>query len=327
MTTVMKAADAATLLGLIPVTLGFQPHNSIVLLVMSGNRSVGAMRFDLPTEGDSLASIASTMIGTAVRVPKSTGVIIVIYSDDLVVHQWATIGALVAVAKQVGFEVRDALVVGSNGFASQEEPLGTTHPLSDIGPAPAGFAVAEANRIPALSIPDELGQAIAESSWDFDIVDDVAGFAEHIATAEAIEPEDYARLYLTLQLPPLRDILIVTWATGRGAEAEAGQRAYDDGGTYPEDLARVLWGDAPQPDPSRLRTALDRVHVACVLDSQLAGAYATAAWLSWALGRSTHAEQYARLGVAAQPEHGLCDVVLTMVNAGHLPAWAFGEQG
>ena len=52
---------------------------------------------------------------------------------------------------------------------------------------------------------------------------------------------------------------------------------------------------------------------------------AAAAWLSWALGRSTHADAYARRVLAIDSEHGLSQIVRTLVDAGHLPEFAFSR--
>jgi hypothetical protein len=50
---------------------------------------------------------------------------------------------------------------------------------------------------------------------------------------------------------------------------------------------------------------------------------AAAAWISWALGRSTHAAWYAERALEIEPGHGLSEIVATMIGAGHLPEWAF----
>ncbi|HBR87853.1 MAG TPA: hypothetical protein DEA59_01135, partial [Microbacterium sp.] len=66
-----------------------------------------------------------------------------------------------------------------------------------------------------------------------------------------------------------------------------------------------------------------RAAAAAAPRARRAGALATCAWLSWALGRSTHAAAFAEMAFAIEPDHGLAGIVLTMVNAGHLPEWAF----
>ena len=50
MTTIVKAANAAQFLSLVPKMLGYRPTRSVVLIPFAGARSIGAMRFDLPGE-------------------------------------------------------------------------------------------------------------------------------------------------------------------------------------------------------------------------------------------------------------------------------------
>ena len=53
MTTIVKAANAAQFLSLVPKMLGYRPTRSLVLIPFAGSRSIGAMRFDLPTAAES----------------------------------------------------------------------------------------------------------------------------------------------------------------------------------------------------------------------------------------------------------------------------------
>jgi hypothetical protein len=53
------------------------------------------------------------------------------------------------------------------------------------------------------------------------------------------------------------------------------------------------------------------------------GALVACGWLSWAMGRSSHAEIYVRQALAINPDHGMAGLIAQMVNAGHLPEWAF----
>jgi hypothetical protein len=143
----------------------------------------------------------------------------------------------------------------------------------------------------------------------------------------AIDPYNAAALAWCLARPALRDVALVQWCgdIGRGDEALDAQLRWEAGADYPRSLASRMWGEGPQPDPERLRDALQtarRVAAAAPRASR-AGALAACAWLSWALGRSTHADHYAGLAIDIEPEHGLAEIVRSMVAAGHLPDWAF----
>ncbi|HBU43000.1 MAG TPA: hypothetical protein DEB57_09045, partial [Microbacterium sp.] len=100
---------------------------------------------------------------------------------------------------------------------------------------------------------------------------------------------------------------------------------WEDGAEYPSEIAMRLWGEGPRPSPERLgRALLLARHIASAVPaSRRPGPLAVAAWFSWALGRSTHADLFAQQATAIEPEHGLAEIVRSFVGAGHLPDWAF----
>lgn len=138
---------------------------------------------------------------------------------------------------------------------------------------------------------------------------------------------DAASLAWCLARPSLRDVALVQWSghLDLGDEAFDAQLRWERGEEYPTHLAMRMWGEGERPDPERLAAALDivRAVAARTPGDHRAGALATAAWLSWALGRSTQAEAYARAACDLDPEHGLAEIVLSFVAAAHLPDWAF----
>ena len=129
----------------------------------------------------------------------------------------------------------------------------------------------------------------------------------------------------------MRDIALVQWCGGfaAGDEALDAQLRWESGEEYPAHLAMQMWGEGERPDPNRLEAALalSRRVAAAAPRAVRAGALASCAWLSWALGRSTHAERYALLAGEIEPEHGLAEIVRSFVLAGHLPDWAFRRGG
>jgi len=146
--------------------------------------------------------------------------------------------------------------------------------------------------------------------------------------ASTLRPIDAAVLTWCLARPALRDVALVQWSGDvvRGEDALDAQHKWEDeGAEYPVALASVLWGEGPRPDPARLEDALWLCrHVAAMSPQHVqAGALAVCAWLSWALGRSTHADIYAAMAYESDPEHGLAAIVRSFVAAGHLPDWAF----
>lgn len=152
-------------------------------------------------------------------------------------------------------------------------------------------------------------------------------FEEALGWPSPVAPMRAAMLGWCLERPALRDIALVQWATDQdgGDVAAEAQRRWQNGEAYPADLAEVMWGDGDRPDPDRLGTALTLVRevAALVPKAMRPGPLALCAWLSWALGRSTHAERYAAMALSIEHRHGLAEIVRTFVRAGHLPDWAF----
>lgn len=148
--------------------------------------------------------------------------------------------------------------------------------------------------------------------------------------AAHLPPMRAAMMSLCLSRPALRDVALVCWASdlAGGQRALEAQQEWEDGAEYPVEVAMIMWGEGPRPDPSRLEAALTIArHVAAVTRrSDRPGPLAACAWLSWALGRSTHAERYATEALAIDPEHVLGEIVLSFVTAGHLPDWAFTRR-
>ena len=144
---------------------------------------------------------------------------------------------------------------------------------------------------------------------------------------DELAPYDAATLVWCLARPSLRDVALVQWSGTfvDGDDALDAQLRWESGEEYPVHLAMRMWGEGDRPDPDRLEDALALTRQLAALAPRLSrsGALAMCAWLSWALGRSTHADAYAREACSIEPEHGLSEIVRSFVNAGHLPDWAF----
>lgn len=145
--------------------------------------------------------------------------------------------------------------------------------------------------------------------------------------ADDLSPAQVALVTWCLTRPALRDVAIVQWSAdfALGERAEQAQHRWEEGAEYPVDLAERMWGEGSQPDPERVQRALRLVRRVAALVPDQAAPLAVCAWLSWALGRSTHAEQYVRRAQSIEPLHGLTEIVGSFVAAGHLPDWAFGH--
>ncbi|TDW29154.1 DUF4192 domain-containing protein [Cryobacterium psychrophilum] len=128
--TIVKTSEAFDFLALVPQLVGFQPEQSMVLVAFRGNRTCGALRFNLP-EADAAAKvlrrIATTLIGTLCKIPGVDAVVPVAYTGESFteangIPQERFMGCLVKRAEMSGFLVRDALCVGADAWGSYLDP-------------------------------------------------------------------------------------------------------------------------------------------------------------------------------------------------------------
>lgn len=147
---------------------------------------------------------------------------------------------------------------------------------------------------------------------------------------DALDAFSAAVLLWCLRRPALRDIALQQWAGDihTGEVALGAQLRWQEGEEYPVELGERFCGEGPRPHPARLHRARDVVRrvAAAGPRSDRPGPLACAAWLSWALGGSTHAGWYAERALEIDAEHGLAQIVLSMCTASHLPEWAFARE-
>jgi len=150
-----------------------------------------------------------------------------------------------------------------------------------------------------------------------------------------LDADDATRLALVCEMPILRDVMLVQWAgdIGQGRECLAWQLQWRPGTSIdPADVPAVvrrISGEGPRPDAARLRHGIEllrRVAAAAPPRAQ-AGALAACAWLSWALGHSTHAAHYIEAALEREPEHSFARLLEQLVVATQLPAWVFRPSG
>lgn len=326
-----KVTDAGEFLALIPALLGYQPVESVVVVVFDGTLSRGAMRFDMPADRATAAQLGLVATGLACRVPDVSRLALVVYgAPELATSVYESFSASTEAA---GLGIVEALVVAEGAWSR----IGSEDAPVPVAPLPEQFTemVAAGDQSTGAVLPDvdpELRAAVADhlaaGTENFLPSEMIRLFERAVdATADALSPADLATLVFCLARPALRDVAIVQWTQGpeTGMRALEAQAAWETGTAYPSDLASVMWGEGARPDPRILERALTvcaQAAAVAPVDEQ-PGALATVAWLSWSLGRSTHADAYASQALRINPEHGLAEIVQSFVNAGHLPAWAF----
>lgn len=363
MTTVVKASSAADFLRLIPRILGYIPSESVVIVGFNGRRSTGAMRFDLPVLAD-VEGVTSTIVGLATRIEGIDGFAAIVYSSDIAIEGIGLpiVNTIQVHADRAGLPMNDGLVVASDGWVSSFDPELLVHPLDELvleeDPALDAVGPVLANQAAGTELPEPVpgrSDAVVKAAAELAIAVDTftngtGGFVEPAAVVSiaqlddlpeyieqstefepaAMNPHDVALFSWILSRPALRDIALVQWCSDRdgGDAALEAQLAWEAGEEYPSSLARSMWGEGPQPDADRLKQALELVRwvTALLPEKHRAGPLSTAAWLSWALGRSTHASAYAQMALAIDSQHGLAQIVESFTLAGHLPDWAFTKR-
>ena len=312
-------------------------------------------------------SVASTVIGMACKVARTDAIAAVVYTDSRLTDADAPphrplVDALLSRAHICGLHVTQALVVGADGWDSYLAPSPTgPHPLSSIttpSTLPSTPAI-DGDQSAAASLPTmepDASRAVARLLADTEyllsrspggrrlpahrrtpataLIDDLSDpptvFEAAVASESPLGTARLAALAFCLQRPALRDVALMQWVGDLtvGDATYRAQCAFADGASFPEDLARPLWGEGAHPQPARLLRALAvcREVAAATPLAGRAGPLAACAWLAWATGRSTHAAAYADQALAIDPDHGLADIVTTLVAHARLPEWLFERE-
>ncbi|WP_407358616.1 DUF4192 domain-containing protein [Microbacterium sp. LTA6] len=278
--------------------------------------------------------------------------------DGLVLPVAVAVDGLLDSAEDVGLRIVDALCVTPDGWASYLEEEPNLAPLADIPAAPVAPGVGDVagDQLAGTALPhidlaekERVGTALhdLEEVLAHDatgrltggenpqalaavvLLDDIPAFFEMLLDEpENLPPFATAALLWCLGRPIFRDVALTQWATdaARGIRVLDAQLAYSHNGeTIPDDLGAVFLGRGPKPDPDRLRLALAIVRGAAARAPRASrpGPLTVAAWLSWALGRSSHAAHYIDLVREIDPEYGLAALLGSMISAAMLPEWAF----
>ena len=314
---------------------------------------------DLEVYADAAVGLVSRVAGTdAVAVVVYTDEETHPTRDGLVLPHAVAVDELLGCAEDAGLRVVDALCVTPSGWSSyiEEEPeLGSLAQICSPPDLPVAGDVSgdqgAGTELPAVDLAEKerVGRAGVELRALLDrngsgrltgkenpqviaalvLLEDVPAFFESVLAApDALAPFATAALLWCLEQPLLRDVAIAQWATdlAGGIRTLHAQTAFaETGAKIPDDLARVFLGQGPAPDSDRLRRALRVVREAAsrAPRSLRPAPLTAAAWLSWALGRATHAGHYLETVREIDPHYSLAALVETMIGRAILPEWAF----
>jgi len=365
MSTVLKAADSAEFLGLVPALAGFTPRQSIVLVPFQRSRAHGAMRIDLPRDDVDLDEFIDTAIGLVARIGQMDAVAIVVYTDELPQHtpdgmvlpSTVLIEDLLSLAVDSGLHIVDGLCVMPCGWSSYLDEEPELFPLDDIPATPdlpgvsdvtgdqdvgadlpnvdfaekerVGRALRDLTDVLAHDSSTQAGRENPQAIAATLLLDDLPLFFETVLDhPENAPPFVSAALLWCLNRPSFRDAALLQWATDlpTGIRALDAQLAFTEHGTtVPTELGRMFVGQGDAPDPDRLRIALALVRnvAARAPRASRPAALTVAAWLSWALGRSTHAAHHLKAASEIDPTYPMARLLSTLIDTAVLPEWTF----
>lgn len=266
-------------------------------------------------------------------------------------------------ADRCGLHVVDALCVAADGWGSYLDAPDEPRPLAEIAhegalpddaaPSPVLAHQADGVELPAsdLAERERLARALRGIEQAADVLGGesragIGGLPPRALAAacllgqlpevfeecvdwdpDALDPYLAAALVWALDRPFYRDVALSQWSADlaegyRALEFNERWRAGDR--SEPDGPIRLM-GEGPRPDAERLELALALVRrlAAAAPREARVGPLVSAAWLSWALGRATHAEYYVSLVAEIDPDHGLASIIASMLNAAYLPPWAF----
>ncbi|GAB3606883.1 hypothetical protein GCM10027413_22920 [Conyzicola nivalis] len=143
-----------------------------------------------------------------------------------------------------------------------------------------------------------------------------------------IEPAAAAFVIAVVRSPALRDVVMLQWAF----DLETGERVLADAHRFalgaPADAlptAGLMLGRGPRPDPARVETAISLIKTIAALAPRRARPplLCMLAWLNWALGRSSVANEFVCASEAIDADYSLAEVLRMVLERGILPEWAF----
>lgn len=276
--------------------------------------------------------------------------------DGLVLPFAVEVDELLGRAEDAGLRIVDALCVTPDGWSSYLVDDPRLRDLDREAPDVPGVGDVSGDQLSGAALPEagfadkeRVGRALRDITVLLDrggapapagaenpqaiaalvLLEDIPAFFEAVlASPDDLPPFATAALVWCLDRPIFRDVALTQWATDvRGGERtlEAQLSFAGKGSTVPDDLGDVFLGRGPTPDPERLGIALSLVRTTAALAPRATrpALLTAAAWLSWALGRSSHAAQYLDLVREIDPDYGLAALLATMIDAAMLPEWAF----
>jgi hypothetical protein len=341
-----KANTPADFVSMVPSMLGFQPQDSLVVVLFRDARSVGSFRLDLPSRHTDLDEYSAELVGVLSRVEGVNKLAFLVYTDTP--HDDDLIGRLAEAVMPLQFlyEPNGFFYVASDGWGFWgDEPS----PLSDLViPDERVVQMPVRESQTAIDPVDPPDDQYVSAVWDVivlatmsdipdaDIFDGSADlftwWESVLSQTGTLSPSSTAQILLAFVRPSIRDTLLLATIDGEdvGRFATAAQHAYQEHGTpYPEHLAKRIIGAGPRPGFDRMRALrphLERAILCAPVDDFMVGPLAILGWMSWAAGNASVAREYLYQSAQVDPNHGFTNILIDMIAHGHLPSWAFSPE-
>lgn len=311
--TIIRTPGPASFLALVPHLIGMEPVDSLVVIPFEGKRTAGGLRVDLPASSAATAGLGTYVSGLLGRLRGVDGVVVIIYvssASDLL-PQRDLVEVVVRRLRHAGFLIKDAFCVAGQDWASYLSPSGRvimSAAWERLDAAPPGIPLPEL--LPPLAYepasPEvvaavELEVANAAGDWTSDHVELALGWTEaELSGGRGL-------MIAALQDPSARDETMLQWASEPFIQPEI----------------QLIGGLGPQPDRDRLVTAIAlltrlRQVAAPRLQPPL---LCMLAWLSWAMGSGSRADQYLDASFLIEPDYPMASVLRSLVSSGRVPEW------
>ncbi|MGP5014522.1 DUF4192 family protein [Glutamicibacter ardleyensis] len=336
--TPISLKDPESVLAYIPHALGFQPEDSLVLLILSKEKLEATLRVDLCHNVNGLSEWAHTVSNLVRRVDNATRVVPVIYTPagtDVSSARYVAIMDNLAVAfMSYAIDVSTGYGVADKVFEySASEYLDIDlnnvkfHPVSvqlvSNGSAPRERQW-DATNVPVWGNIEQVRALVSES--DFPVPEYFSSWGLVLADKEPeallADVQLCSKLLNGLKYKVVRDL--VPYLAGMG-EINMMQAYADLTAGMPNDFGDFMLGKTTHaPDWERIDRldTVARYLLGGAVSGERHALMTLIAWIEWARGRGSMATALLDQVIAEDASYGLADLLKRMMNGGIVPDWA-----
>lgn len=351
---ILRCTSVAELLGTLPVMLGYEVRNSLLITLFRGQRTTSAMRFDLPRADTPLegTGIFAAVTDLLRRLPGVDGIAIVIYTDETFRECGGVPRRFLALQlkrelSSRGFLIEALCCVAADGWADYFDGDPTLRrPLDEISSNTTSLQARYLMRQPlprltdlsALPQPttafeDGLRRALDSSTASDSGLHDLPEVASSMQRLidEGLHTGMFTsgvRVARAAASSPTWLLLLSVAVIGRdGALAlfrEIGA-VHDVGPRAIRAFTRMF--SARYLNESKIRGTIDRVGmlVTNLPECERPGLLVLQAWLWWMTAMLSPAHTQVTQALAIDPGNQLAVIVQEVINGGP-PRWVFSEQ-